>query len=118
MPLQGVLSDGVPALLKNTQAQKVEASSTGHLALDELEPVNLAFDMIVVPLQPECFAHSVNSRWCGASAGSNALLRLRSRCQRSAACIAWRAALRAACSCQVEMVLAHIWYSFRPRSGA
>ena len=37
--------NAVLALLQGTQALKVEASSTIHLALDELEPVYLAFDM-------------------------------------------------------------------------
>ena len=60
MALHGVLSDVLLALLQDAQAQKVEASSTIHLALDELEPVNLAFDVALVPWQPESFAYGVD----------------------------------------------------------
>jgi hypothetical protein len=41
------------SLLKNTEAQEIEAGATVHLPFDELEPVHLTFDLAVAPGQSQ-----------------------------------------------------------------
>jgi hypothetical protein len=40
-------------LLKNPEAQEIEACATVHLPFDELEPVHLTFDLAVAPGQSQ-----------------------------------------------------------------
>ena len=48
------------ALIHHAQAQEVEAGSAVHLAFDELEPMDLAFDVTLGPGQFESCAHGVD----------------------------------------------------------
>ena len=55
-----VFGVGFLALIQDAEAQQLEAGSAIHLAFDELEPVNLSFDVALAPRQSECFAHGVD----------------------------------------------------------
>ncbi len=59
LPLREVPGSSFLALLKDAEAQKVEAGAAIHLALDELKPMDLPFDVALIPRQPESFAHGV-----------------------------------------------------------
>ena len=57
--MRDVLSGRCLALLEDAQPQEVEARSAVHLAFDELEPMDLTFDVALAPRQSERLAHSV-----------------------------------------------------------
>ena len=46
--------------MKHSESEQVEAGSAIHLALDELEPVDLAFDVALTPWQSEGLAHGID----------------------------------------------------------
>jgi hypothetical protein len=46
-------------LLKNPEAQEIEACATVHLPFDELQSVNLAFDLTVAPGQCQSGLHGM-----------------------------------------------------------